>query len=162
MPEGCLIDMEMNGSFAVEYDIEKVWSIVADANKFAKCLPNVISTEVNGDNFQIQFKADAKKYTSKFLGASYLSNLNIKFSAELKEKQENKHILIQGEGSTIGLKFSLSLYIDLTAQDSSTKIDWKAEIDLGRMAKLFGEAVVNQAVTDVVNQTIENLKDMLK
>ncbi|MCL4376455.1 SRPBCC domain-containing protein [Candidatus Parvarchaeota archaeon] len=154
--------MEIKGSFTVNYNVEKVWDIVADANKFAKCLPNVVSTEANGDNFQLQFKADAKKYTSKFLGASYLSNLNIKFSAQLKEKQENKHILIQGDGSTIGLKFSLSLYIDLSAQDSSTKIDWKAEIELGRMAKLFGEEVVNQAVTDVVNQTIDNLKNLLK
>ncbi|MCL4396956.1 SRPBCC domain-containing protein [Candidatus Parvarchaeota archaeon] len=154
--------MEMKGSFTVDYNAEKVWGIVSDANKFAKCLPNVVSTEVNGDNFQLSFKADAKKYTSKFLGASYLSNLNIKFSAQLKEKQENKHILIQGDGSTIGLKFSLALYIDLSAQDSSTKIDWKAEIELGRMAKLFGEDVVNQAVTDVVNQTIDNLKALLK
>ena len=79
--------MEMTGSFTVDYRVEKVWSIVSDANKFAKCLPNVVSTEVNGDNFQLSFKADAKKYTSKFLGASYLSNLNIKFSAQLKEKQ---------------------------------------------------------------------------
>ncbi|MGC8533726.1 MAG: CoxG family protein [Candidatus Parvarchaeum sp.] len=154
--------MEMKGSFTVDYNVEKVWDIIADANKFAKCLPNVVSTDVNGDNFQLQFKADAKKYTSKFLGASYLSNLNIKFSAQLKEKQENKHILIQGDGSTIGLKFSLSLYVDLSAQDSSTKVDWKAEIELGRMAKLFGEDVVNQAVTDVVNQTIDNLKNLLK
>ena len=60
------------------------------------------------------------------------------------------------------MKFSLALYIDLSAQDSSTKIDWKAEIELGRMAKLFGEEVVNQAVTDVVNQTIDNLKTLLK
>lgn len=154
--------MEMKGSFTVDFNVEKVWDIVSDANKFAKCLPNVVSTEVNGDNFQLSFKADAKKYASKFLGASYLSNLNIKFSAELKEKQENKHILIQGEGSTIGLKFSLALYIDLSPQDSSTKIDWKADIELGRMAKLFGEDVVNQAVTDVVNQTIDNLRAMLK
>ena len=154
--------MEIKGSFTVDYNVEKVWGIIADANKFARCLPNVISTEVSGDNFQLQFKADAKKYTSKFLGASYLSNLNIRFSAQLKEKQENKHILIQGDGSTIGLKFSLALYIDLSTQDSSTKIDWKAEIELGRMAKLFGEDVVNQAVTDVVNQTIDNLKSLLK
>jgi carbon monoxide dehydrogenase subunit G len=154
--------MEMKGSFTVDCNVEKVWDIVADASKFAKCLPNVVSTEVNGDNFQLQFKADAKKYTSKFLGASYLSNLNIKFSAQLKEKQENKHILIQGDGSTIGLKFSLALYVDLNAQDSYTKIDWKAEIELGRMAKLFGNDVVNQAVNDVVNQTIDNLKNMLK
>ncbi len=154
--------MEMKGSFVVDYDIGKVWDIIADANKFVKCLPNVVSTEVNGDKFNLQFKADAKKYTSKFLGASYLSNLNIKFSAELKEKQEKKHVLIQGDGSTIGLKFSLALYIDLSAQNSSTKIDWKAEIELGRMAKLFGEDTVNQAVTDVVNQTINNLKNLLK
>jgi Uncharacterized conserved protein len=154
--------MEIKGSFTVDYKIEKVWDIIADANKFAKCLPNVVSTEVNGDNFQLQFKVDAKKYTSKFLGAGYLSNLNIKFSAQLKEKQENKHVLIQGDGSTIGLKFSIALYIDISTQDSSTKIDWKADIELGKMAKLFGEDIVNQAVTDVVNQTVDNLKKMLK
>jgi carbon monoxide dehydrogenase subunit G len=154
--------MEMKGSFAVNFEVQKVWGVVSDANKFSKCLPNVVSTEVTGDKFQLQFKADAKKYTSKFLGASYLSTLNVKFSAELKEMQENKHILIEGEGSTIGLKFSLSIYIDLSTQDSSTKIDWKAVIELGRMAKLFGEDVINQAVTDIVNQTIENLKNVLK
>jgi carbon monoxide dehydrogenase subunit G len=161
--QGCyLINMEMKGSFVVDFSVDKVWGVVSNANMFSKCLPNVASTSVDGDNFQMQFKVDAKKYTAKFLGASYLSNLNIKFSAELKEKQENKHILIQGDGSTIGLKFSLALYIDLDAQDSSTKIDWKAEIELGKMAKLFGENVINQAVMDVVNQTIENLKALLK
>lgn len=154
--------MEMKGSFTVDYNLEKVWEVVADANKFIKCLPNVVSAEVSGDTFKLQFKVDAKKYTSKFLGASYLSNLNIKFSAELKEKEEKKHILIAGNGSTIGLKFSLSLYIDLSTQDSSTKIDWKAEIDLGRMAKLFGEDTINQAINDVVIQTVDNLKNLLK
>jgi carbon monoxide dehydrogenase subunit G len=154
--------MELNGNFKIDSHVEKVWGIVSDANEFAKCLPNVTSTEVNGDSFQLQFKADAKKYTAKFLGAGYLSSLNIKFSADLKEKQENKHVLIQGTGSTIGLKFTLSLYIDLDKQDNSTAVTWKADIELGKMAKLFGNDVMQQAVNDVVNQTIDNLENLLK
>ncbi len=154
--------METSGNFEVNSSIDKVWDVISDPNKFAKCLPNVTSTEVNGDSFNLQFKADAKKYTAKFIGASYLSNLNIKFSADMKERQEKKHILIAGSGSTIGLKFSLSLYVDMEEKSSSTAVKWKAEIELGKMAKLFGNDTVQQAVNDIVKQTIDNLQDMIK
>ncbi len=153
--------METNGDFKVNSKIEDVWKIVSDANSFSKCLPNVTSVSVEGDSFELQFKADAKKYTSKFLGASYLSTLNIRFSAALKEKEENKHVLIEGTGSTIGLKFSLSLSIGLAQENESVHVNWKANIELGRMAKLFGEEVIQQAVNDIVNQTISNLNSIL-
>ena len=154
--------MEIKGNFEVKSDLDRIWGIVSDPNKFSKCLPNVVSTEVNGDSFQLRFKADTKKYTAKFIGASYLSSLNVKFSAEIKEKQDKKHVLIDGNGSTMGLKFSISLYIDLSSNEESTTVTWRVEIELGKMAKLFGNDIVQQAVNDVVKQTIDNLQNMIK
>lgn len=153
--------MEMTGNFEVNSNIDKVWSIISDPNKFSKCLPNVISTEVKDDSFELHFKVDAKKYTSKFIGASYLSNLNIKFSANMQEKQEKKHVLISGTGSTIGLKFSLLIYLDITSVSDNTNVNWKANIELGKMLKLFGNETIEQAVNDIVKQTIDNLKNIL-
>ena len=154
--------MELTGNFEVNSTVEKIWGVVSNPSEFAKCLPDVTATEVSGEAFKLQFKVDAKKYTLKFIGASYLSNLNVKFSAEIKEKTENKHVLIAGTGSAIGLKFSISLYIDINAKENSTIVSWKAEIELGKMAKLFGEDTVRQAINDVVKQTINNLQDIVK
>lgn len=153
--------MELNGDFYVESSLSKVWGIISDADKFSKCLPNVTDSEIKGDNFRLTFKADAKKYTSKFLGAGYLSSLNVKFSAAIKEKQENKHVLIEGSGSTIGLSFSLSLYLDLAQENEKVHVTWRAKIELGKMAKLFGEDIVGQAVDDIVKQTIKTLNSLL-
>ncbi len=154
--------MEISGNFDAKAGLDRVWGVISNPNEFSKCLPNVVSTEVNGDSFEIRFKADAKEYTGKFIGASYLSNLNIKFSAEIKEKREKRHVLIQGNGSTIGLKFSLSLYIDLENKENLTNVKWKANIELGKMAKLFGNDTIEKAVNDVVKQTIDNLQKIIK
>ncbi len=153
--------METQGEFEVKSAPEKVWNSISDAKEFSKSLPNVKNIETNGDKFMIKFEVDIRKYTSRFLGASYLSNMNTKFEGELKDKVQNKHVAIDGTGYAMGMKFFISLSVDIFPSQNGTKIIWKAEIGAGGLAKIFGESTMEAAVKDTVGQIITNIEDRL-
>lgn len=153
--------MEQNGEFEVEADMDKVWGVISDANEFSKLLPDVSSVSINGDEFEVRFNVDIRKYTSKFMGASYLSNLNVKFSGSVKNKNLKKHVEIEGKGSAVGIKFSISLGLDISQIEKGVKVAWKAGMETGGFAKIFGEATIDEAIKTTVEQVIENIKKRL-
>jgi carbon monoxide dehydrogenase subunit G len=153
--------METRGEFEVKSTVDKAWNTLCDAKEFSKSLPGVKSAEVDADRFVIKFVIDIRKYTGKFLGASYLSNMNTKFEGEIKDKIQNKHVAIDGTGSAMGMKFSVSLNADIYKSQSGTKIAWRADISAGGLARVFGESTMEAAVSDTVNQIITNIKNRL-
>ncbi len=154
--------MEMKGDFGVESGIDRVWAIVSDAREFTKCLPDVKSSEIDGDKFRLTFGVDIREYTKGFLGASYMSNMNVKFKAEIKEKEPQKHVYIAGDASAFGMKFSIGLSIDLSAGTGNVKVTWVAYMDVGGFAKIFGADVIDKAAKTIVEQIVANLKEQLK
>lgn len=154
--------MEANGSFDLDVSIDKLWKIISDANEFSKCLPSVTSVEVNGDEFKLRFNADVSKYTKGFLGASYLSSLNVKFNGKIADKVQLKHVKLIGDGSAVGLKFSLALDIDISGDQSKSSANWHAQIDVGGMMKIFGQSTIENAVKDTVDQIIGLVKERAK
>ncbi len=150
--------MDVSGSFDIDVPIDKLWKIISDANEFSRCLPNLASSDVNGDKFNLRFNADVSKYTKNFLGASYLSNLNVKFNGKIEEKSELKHVKISGNGSAVGLKFSLVLNIYINGDKSKSSAVWNASIDVGGMVKIFGQHTIESAVKDIVDQVINLVK----
>lgn len=154
--------MDLKDSFEVSADKSRVWSVVSDVNKFSKCLPDVTSISVDGDNFDLRFNPDVSKYTNKFLGASYLSNINIKFQGGLSNKEDQKHVEINGKGSAAGLKFSVLIKIDLEEKNSKIAVNWAATIEIGMLAKIFGESVINDAISTTVKQIISCLQNKIE
>ncbi len=150
--------MEDSGEFEVDSKLDTVWGLISDANKFSKFLPDVTSVEVDGDHFDIRFNVDIRKYTSKFMGASYLSNISVKFSGSLSEKKQNEHVKIDGKGSAVGMKFSVSLGIDLVQSGDKVDVKWVSSIETGGLAKIFGDDIMTEAVKSTVGQIIENMK----
>ncbi len=150
--------MELKGNLTDKIPIKNLWDIISNANEFVKCLPNVNSVDVNGDSFNLRFNVNIKEYTKSFLGSSYLSNLNVKFSGQIKNKEEMKHVEIYGEGSSMGMKFELKLVINLESNNDNTSMNWVADVDMGKITKLFGENIINEASSSVVNQIIECVK----
>ncbi len=150
--------MDFKGSFQVSADAKRAWSIISNANEFSKCLPDVNSAEINGDAFNLVFSPDMSKYTDKFLGASYLSNIRIKFQGSIKNKQELKHAEMEGKGSAAGLKFSLSIIIDIDDNRNPIEINWRATIEVGGLAKIFGETVITEAIKTTVDTVISSIK----
>ncbi|MCW1301964.1 MAG: SRPBCC domain-containing protein [Candidatus Parvarchaeota archaeon] len=154
--------MELNGSFSASAEKDKIISMLSNPREFSKCVPNVSEVEVNGNNFDMRFKIDASKYTGKFLGASYLSSINVKFNGSITYDPSNSTISISGGGSAVGIKFSIVISLVISEKDNLTYIDWKAEINIGGFAKLFGESMMNQAMNENVNQIISCIKKRLE
>lgn len=154
--------MELNGSFGADISRDKVAALISDPNEFSRCVPNVSELAVNGDNFSMHFKIDASKYTGRFLGASYLSNINVKFSGSITYDRPNSTIIINGGGTAVGMKFSIGISLVLSDKGGSTGVDWKASVNVGGFAKLFGESMMDQAMDENVNQIISCIKKRLK
>ncbi len=154
--------MELSGSFSANVGKDKVVQLLSNPNEFSKCVPNVSEISVNGSNFDLRFKIDASKYTGKFLGASYLSNINVKFSGSIAYSPSDSTISISGGGSAVGVKFSINISLVLSGDNNITKADWKSDVNVGGFAKLFGESMMNQAMSENVDQIISCIKKRLE
>ncbi|MGC8516546.1 MAG: CoxG family protein [Candidatus Acidifodinimicrobium sp.] len=154
--------MELSGSFSANVSKDKVVQLLSNPNEFSKCVPNVSEISVNGSNFDLRFKIDASKYTGKFLGASYLSNINVKFSGNIAYSPSDSTISISGGGSAVGVKFSINISLVLSGDNNITKADWKSDVNVGGFAKLFGESMMNQAMSENVDQIISCIKKRLE
>ncbi len=154
--------MELSGNFSANVEKDKVAELLSNPNEFSKCVPNVSEISVNGSNFDLRFKIDASKYTGKFLGASYLSNINVKFSGSIVYSASDSTISISGGGSAVGVKFSITISLIISESSGTTKVDWKADVNVGGFAKLFGESMMNQAMGENVDQIISCIKKRLE
>lgn len=153
--------MELNGGFEVKATPGIVWQLISDPNNFSKFLPGVNSISVEGKKFQAMFTIDLKKYTGKFLGASYISNANIKFSGMIEEKVPKSSLLVTGEGKSIGVRFKIRILINMSPNASGTNIHWEASVDTGGFAKVFGENLVRKAAESSIREIIDNVSRSL-
>ena len=65
---------------------------------------------------------------------------------------------MEGKGSAAGLKFSLSIIIDIDDNKNPIEINWRATIEVGGLAKIFGEAVITEAIKTTVDTVISSIK----
>ena len=153
--------MKLNGDFEVNSDTAKVWASISGPDRFLDFLPGVESVDADGDRFDIRFKVDIKQYTGKFIGASYLSNANIKFSGRIKDKVPGSSLSIEGTGKSIGIRFRMKISIKISKAPAKTVIHWGADVDIGGFVKLFGQETVRAVAENSIKTIIDSLKRSL-
>lgn len=145
---------EINKTFQVEQPIDKVWQYLSDPEKIVTCVPGATLTEKIDDT---HFKGEV---TTKFgpVKAKYNGDITI---SELDK--DNHNMVLVGKGLDSKGKGSADMEMtgSLKVMDGNTDVDFTMEISITGMLAQFGARLIKDVSDQLLNQFINNFKDLL-
>ena len=131
----------------------KVWDFVINPNKMGRCLPDLKSLNVEAEN---RFTAVAS------VGIGFMKG-DFKFRLEIVEQDPPSHARLKGTGTGAGSSVTMDTLIDLTEADGVTKLNYKADVQIGgtlaSMAQRIIGGTVEKTITEVFSCVREQLED---
>jgi hypothetical protein len=67
----------------------------------------------------------------------------------LKKAQDG--IILEGAGRVAGSSLEIKLNLNINQADDETLVLWKAQVEFGRLLKLFGEKLIRDISTTTIN-----------
>ena len=142
--------MNVTESFVVDQPRAKLWALIQDIERVARCLPGVENVEViDSDHLGIIITQKLGPFS-----ATFDTNLTI------TERVEGEQIEFTAVGQTIrGASGNLraSNVVRLEDEDTSTRVVILADLALGGMLGAVGQKVVAKQSTKITHQFAENL-----
>ena len=131
---------------------EKVWDFVIDPNKIGKCLPDLKSLEVEGDN---KFVAVAR------VGIGFMKG-DFKFQLAIVEQNPPSHARLKGTGTGVGSSVNMDTWVDLAEADGGTKLTYKADVQIGGTLASVGQRVIGGTVEKTISEVFRCVKKKLE
>jgi len=142
--------LEFTGQFATQASAETVTKNLADASFVSQCLPTLGKLEiVSDDEFLATFKVDLSDAASK-MHLDYLSRLTVRMHFKYLEKTTGS-IILEGSGRVVGSKLDIRLRLSISEAKGEAIVAWTAQVEFGRLLKLFGEKLVRDISTTTIN-----------
>ncbi|BBD72168.1 hypothetical protein HS1genome_0557 [Sulfodiicoccus acidiphilus] len=137
--------MKVEGKFEVEAPKDRVDSFLSDPNQFSQCLPGLREMKVETEGFRASFKLDVSG-----AGISQLSTVSSTMTFKVVRSAEG--VSIRGEGKAVGAKVRLELNVRTLGTGSVTTVEWDASLDVGLLARFFGDELLRRVTDDNVRQ----------
>src|SRR3990172_4434972 len=119
--------MKFEGTYEVQAPRDRVWAFVIDPNKIGKCLPDLQSLEIEGED----------KFTARVRVGIGFIKAEFKFHLMIIEKKPPSYARLRGIGTSSGNSLDMDTAIALTEIPSGTKLSYKADVKVaGAMAGL--------------------------
>ncbi len=131
---------------------EKVWEFVIDPNKIGKCMPDLKSLEVTGED---KFSAIVR------VGIGLIKG-DFKFRLEIADKHAPSHARLKGIGSGSSSSVDMDTTIDLTEIPGGTKLVYKADVRVGGMLAGLGQRMMGGATEKTVKEVFECVRRELE
>ena len=142
--------MEFTGQLATIAPVETVAKSLGDARWISQCLPTLGKLEIfNDDEFLATFKVDLGEAARK-MHLDYLSRLTVGMRFKYLKKTTDG-IILEGTGRVAGIGLNIKLNLSIKEVNDGTIVPWKAEVEFGRLLKLFGEKLVRDISTTTIN-----------
>jgi len=152
--------LEFTGSFATHAPGEIVAAKLADIEFISQCLPSLGKLEViSPDEFFASFKVDLGDVTAK-MHLDYLSKLTIRMHFNYLQKSIES-IILEGNGRVVGSKLDLNLQLGIREMKGVSTVAWTAQAEFGKLLKLFGESLIREVSTGIINDVTDCLKSKL-
>jgi carbon monoxide dehydrogenase subunit G len=139
-------------SFDVVTTPEKAYSYIVNQETMVKLVPDLINYEKVNEN---QMKLTAKA------GVSFIKG-KFDLVLDLKDKVENKHITLKGQGNGSGASVDFTVNFDFSSSNDITKVDWKAEINIVGTAASMGARMLQSASHKYITKLVGNYKKALE
>lgn len=148
--------MEFTGQLETQAPVEAVAKNLGNARWISQCLPTLGKLEIVSDNeFLATFKVDLGE-AARNMHLDYLSRLTVSMRFKYLKKTEDG-IILEGTGRVVGSRLDITLNLSINAANDETLVSWNAQVEFGRLLKLFGEKLVR----DISTTTINDLTDCL-
>ena len=144
--------MNFEGAYEVKAARDKVWEFIIDPNRIGKCLPDLKSLEVEGED---KFKAIVR------VGIGFMRG-DFNFQLAIVEKTPPSHARLTGTGSGSGSKVDLDTSIDLIEENGGTKLVYKADLKIGGVMSGLGNRVIAGTTEKTVNEVFASAKRQLE
>ena len=148
--------MEFTGQLATQASAQTVAKSLGDAKWISQCLPTLGKLEViSDDEFIATFKVDLGEAARK-MHLDYLSRLTVGMHFKYTKKSADG-IALEGSGRVAGSGLEIKLNLSINQADKETLVPWNAQVEFGKLLKLFGEKLVR----DISATTINDLTNCL-
>lgn len=145
--------LHLEGKVAILAPKTKVWSFLVDPRAISRCLPDVQSLEVLGDD---RFKATLR------VGVSFIRGV-FAFDVAMLDLDAPNHGRITGRGSGLGSAVDVDSTVDLMdGQDGTTTLNWKADVVVSGTIASVGARLLSSTVEKKTGELFECVKAQLE
>jgi hypothetical protein len=142
--------LEFTGQFTTSAPAETVAKSLGDARWISQCLPTLGKLEIfSDDEFLATFKVDLGE-TARKMHLDYLSRLTVAMRFKYLMKT-TEGIILEGTGRIAGSSLDIKLNLSVKEANDETLVPWKAQVEFGKLLKLFGEKLVRDISTTTIN-----------
>ncbi len=144
--------MNFEGTIEVKAAREKVWEFVIDPNRIGKCLPDLKSLQIEGED---KFAAVAR------VGIGFMKG-DFRFQLAIVEKNPPSHARLKGTGAGVGSSFDLDTSIDLAETETGTKLTYVADLKIGGTLAGIGQRVIGSTTQQTMSEVFTCVKKQLE
>jgi carbon monoxide dehydrogenase subunit G len=144
--------MIFEGTIEVKAAREKVWEFVIDPNRIGKCLPDLKSLQIEGED---KFAAVAR------VGIGFMKG-DFRFQLAIVEKNPPSHARLKGTGAGVGSSFDLDTSIDLAETETGTKLTYVADLKIGGTLAGIGQRVIGSTTQQTMSNVFMCVKEQLE
>ncbi len=144
--------MNFEGTFEVKAPRDKVWDFVIDPNRIGKCLPDLKSLHIEGED---KFAAVAR------VGIGFMKG-DFRFQLAIVEKNPPSHARLIGTGAGVGSSLDLDTSIDLEETGMGTKLTYKADMKIGGTLAGVGQRVIGSTTQKTISEVFTCVKKQLE
>ena len=153
--------MEFTGQLTTAAPAEVVAKNLGDARWISQCLPTLGKLEILNDaEFLASFKVDLGEAARK-MHLDYLSRLTVGMRFKYLKKAADG-IILEGTGRVVGSSLDIKLNLDIKEDHGETTVPWKAQVEFGKLLKLFGEKLIRDTSTTTINDLTNCLTTKLR
>ncbi len=148
------MEAKISKQFSINEPVEKVWAGLSNPMKISGCVPGAsITDKIDEKNFKGEVSLKFGPVKSKYDG-----------EITILELDEAKHkISIQGKGLDSKGKGSAEMNMSgiATAADEGTNVDFSMTVNIQGTLAQFGSRLINDVSDQLLNQFIQNFKNLL-
>lgn len=144
--------MNFEGTLEVKAPKNKVWDFVIDPNRIGKCLPDLKSLNIEGED---RFAAVAR------VGIGFMKG-DFRFQLAIVEKNPPSHARLKGTGTGVGSSLDLDTSIDLSETEMGTKLTYVADVTIGGTLAGVGQRIIGSTTQQTMSAVFTCVKKQLE
>jgi carbon monoxide dehydrogenase subunit G len=144
--------MIFEGRYELKAPREKVWEFIIDPARIGKCLPELKSMEVEGED---KFAAVIR------LGVGHLRT-DFKFRIEITGKEPISNVQLKAVGTGSGSNVTIDTTIELKETAAGTELIYSANANVAGIMASLGQRVIHDTTEKTVTAIFECIKTQVE
>lgn len=143
--------IELKKEYAINSDVEKVWSFLTNPQSVASCIPNLESLQIE----------TPRKFRGKIRPPFSFVKSKFNIESEVEENKEKESFTVVVRGSSIGASFRGTMYFVISSTNG-TRIQVDARVETFGLLKTIPKSLIHKVVDDTEMLMLKCIKEKLE